>query len=169
MAYDFVGDDDCLEKDEEIDIRGEKYEELIEVCFRYSAYFSFVFREKSIPVSGLERFLVASKITDRWPGTWSGGLHKLSLYSCDKITKSILQSHVNSLFSWVSCWGNGNPEDLAFYRRDKSVFFTRSHMKEWPRFWKDRRRISGRFCRRAAGKKSRRGISFFKGRGAGKG
>lgn len=123
MAYDFVGDDDCLEKDEEIDIRGEKYKELIEVCFRYSAYFSFVFREKSIPVSGLERFLVASKITDRWPGTWSGGLHKLSLYSCNKITKSILQSHVNSLFSWVSCWGNGNPEDLAFYRRDKSVFF----------------------------------------------
>lgn len=128
MAYDFIGYDYSYENDEDIDIQGERYLQLIDVCFRYSTCFSLVYQEKSMSIKELNENLVMSKMTNNWPGTRATDYYKIGLYRCNTMTKNLLKSHVNSLFSWVSYWGNNNPEDLTFYRSDKSVFlYTVAH------------------------------------------
>lgn len=128
MAYDFIGYDYSYENDEDIDIKGERYQQLIDVCLRYSTYFSLVYCEESMPIKDLDDNLFISTMTNHWPGTWSGDYYKIGLYRCNPATDKLLKTHVNSLFSWVYHGGNHNPEDLTFYRNDKSVFlYTVAH------------------------------------------
>ena len=106
------------------DIKGNEYLELISICFHYSAFFSLIYKSKSQKIPALDKYLIRSSYKDQWPGTIGtseGGI--LNLYTCNEETKKILCTHVNSLFSWNAYFGNENPEDLAFYREDKTVFF----------------------------------------------
>lgn len=106
------------------DIKGDDYIELINSCFSYSYYFSLVYKSNSLKLLQLDRFLYRSFYSDCWPGTIStsdGGIVKI--YLCNEDSKKELLSISDSIFSWNSCFGNQLPEDMAFYRKDGTVFF----------------------------------------------
>ena len=119
MIYYFLGYDGQ-------DIEGKAYDELIDVCFKYSEYFSLIY-QYGLPSYGFwEHYRIFSQTTCKWPG--SGGPEVLyEVYRCTPETKKILKSFVDSLFCWVNFPYNPdpryhNPEDLTFYRGDQSIF-----------------------------------------------
>ena len=110
--------------DEEVeDISGSNYQKLLFTCGQYSVYFSLIYKKLSKDIPALEKNLIRSSYEDTWPGTFGtseGGIMKV--YSLNDESFQVLAQHVNSLFSWNAYFGDNNPEDLAFYRADKTVF-----------------------------------------------
>ncbi len=104
------------------DISNDHYRTLIDTCCQFSAYFSVVYQADVPNIDALNDYLYQSFYTDSWPGTPAtsqGGIMKI--YHCNQATNTILKDITSSLFSW--CAANRMPEDLAFYRTDKTVFF----------------------------------------------
>ena len=105
-------------------IEGKDYENLLKVCFFYSTYFSLIYFNNSEHLVSLEPYIITSSFVYSWPETGltdRGGL--MEVYKCNRETQTILMNLTNNMMSWNSCFEERNPEDLAFYRSDKSVFF----------------------------------------------
>ena len=110
------------------DINGEKYVELLKLCFKYSSTFSFMIygsnkREvlKSIP-EALEAYEIEPDdyVIDNYMG------YSEKIIKCYKVCPEIFDVVLgmnDSIFKWM----NGKvkkPEDIAFYREDGSVFLS---------------------------------------------
>ena len=107
----------------ELDIRGEQYIRLIDVCFQFCSYFTL--NESRAGTF----FDLPDKELDHWPAQQYPPVGKTHLFFCSGKAKDYLQNKVGSLFSWFS-WEASNqgkkerllPEDLCFYRSDGSIF-----------------------------------------------
>ncbi len=111
------------ETKEDVEISGEKYINLIEICFKYTDTFSLVFDtlERANNFCGL----ICERINKV-----SFGKHRnyLAYFSCTEKAKRQLCLLTGSFFDLVNSWGEKKPEEekpenLAFYRKDGSVFF----------------------------------------------
>lgn len=116
MAYVFLTSDD-LE-----DIIDDNYIQFITLCCKYSEYFALAYGDSVEKVALLEPFCHRSKKATEWPGMKSTTPIDYVIYKVTEYSKQILISYVPSLFSWDYHFGGHEPEDLAFYRKDKSVF-----------------------------------------------
>ena len=119
MYYQFFTDKDIP------DISGEDYKELIHWCFNNSTYFSLIYKEKAKEIKTLEKYKVSSFYTHSWPESpycSDGGI--MCIYFTDMGAEKVLSNYVSGLFEWESVFGGENPEDLAFYRKDKSLLFS---------------------------------------------
>ena len=107
----------------ELDIQGEQYERLIDICFHHCSYFSLNENRSGV------MFDLPEKELEVWLEQLSSPIRKKHLFFCSYEAKQYLLRKVNSLFSWIT-WGTHNrdikegilPEDLCFYRSDGSVF-----------------------------------------------
>ena len=107
----------------ELDIKGERYERLIEVCFRFCSYFSL--NENRLGgVPDLPELVMKNQLS-----LSSDPKGKTHLFFCSSEAKQLLLQKVDSIFSWFTWDGTPNqeggvlPEDLCFYRKDGSLFF----------------------------------------------
>ena len=113
----------------EIDIVGKNYKKLIEECFKFAKYFSFIVEEEgdNIVLEIFSPFFVR-RINNKI--SHGGNINGLFIrhiseyvYLCCPETKAILQDDRYSLFYWNGSGKGGvTPEDLAFYREDATVF-----------------------------------------------
>lgn len=109
----------------EYDIVGEDYKDLIDVCCKYSKYFSLVYLSNSEEVKNLLSPYIATVDPARFE-MYSEYLSPLrskkTFYHVCPQTRAILCEHVDTLWSWISDRVFNNPEDLTFYREDSSIF-----------------------------------------------
>jgi hypothetical protein len=116
---------------------GPGYESLIDALSSLSRYCSFVVREFDEKNHEIESFIKQIEAYEdrrdrvsEWPGTCllQGETALLYTYRLDPKLVSILKSEVSSLFSWST---PTLPEDLCFYREDRSCLLaTISHEKD---------------------------------------
>ena len=124
--------------EEHYDVKGDAYKRLIDYCFHYSAYFSFISpRDNLLYQTGktkkldeqLNDWKLKTIKTLQWPGNTICNRNisltnsysrpaEYHIYRCTNGAKEIIKSASPSLFSWE----DGLPEDLAFYYEDKRVF-----------------------------------------------
>lgn len=110
------------ETDKDLDIDGEAYAELIDVCFRYAEVFAVTyslkgFHEVQHMGGSVFQYCVAKK------AILNGQIR--CYFKCCQATKQYLLETDPCLFSWY--WNEKQhgylPENLTFYRNDGSVFF----------------------------------------------
>ena len=115
----------------ELDIEGEHYLELLEICFYYCASFSWRIRGKGVTEPGnICQFQIP--VTSNVVNAYSHFYHQDSKLWIDEVrhykivpeTIRAFRSVTDSIFKWINGWGNCNPEDPIFYRKDGSVFFS---------------------------------------------
>ena len=120
--------------EEEQDIEGEKYKELLKFCFERSKYFSFRFfhGRVEIPKHFFDIQLPKNHTCLEWWNEHSRYYIKNGIEICDDImlleitsdVKQWIENVSDNLFSWIDAsWGFNNPEDPAFYREDGSILF----------------------------------------------
>ncbi len=126
------------------DIQGDSYQRFLTVCFQYA-------ESVSLYVNPVEVHLPSELFIDAYlPVTQSVSvvremLGTLKAYSPKegyipyqllhlKLTdevKNFLRNRTGSLFQWLCGWGQCNPDDPAFFRKDGSVlFFSQIHEGE---------------------------------------
>lgn len=113
------------------DLRGNldgfTYQQLLNWALEECESFSVVSREgedsdsEQEVIESLKPFLIEEVLTNKWPGTevFSKPVHVLRFYKLNSKSVSVL-SEAGSLFSWLS---PDRPEDLAFYKKDRRVWF----------------------------------------------
>jgi hypothetical protein len=70
----------------------------------------------------LSPFLYMEKQSNKWPGTITYGLPaKLYIFNCNEKARGIITKSTNGWSSWLH---PDLPEDLSFFRKDKSVFLS---------------------------------------------
>ena len=115
---------------EERDIEGKAYECLIHACEKHSSFISMrVTCDDNRYVQNLEKFRVFR--TDGIKYVYShyysrdsqNAQEEVRYYYLNSEMIEILLSMSDSVFKWINGWGYRNPEDLAFYRADGTVFF----------------------------------------------
>ena len=103
------------------------YRKLMDVCQQYSEYFSYIYHDGVNDIVELKPFIYKQIYTYHWPGTWrtnEGGIYRI--YFCNHKSITILKERTRDLFGF-----NDVPEDITFYRKDKSIFMeTISHEGE---------------------------------------
>lgn len=121
--------DEEREFKEDVEIKGKNFELMLNVCFEYSKYVSFLVTETDFQkYSGLESFLVQeekhmlSEMYDKYLRYSRTGIVKF--FYCSNEFKSFILSITKDLWSLIHGWGFENPEDPVFYRNDGSVFFS---------------------------------------------
>ena len=116
---------------EEYDISGTEYCDLIEICCRYSSTVSFIIKNKDEPVCLLlEKFRIEKpkNINYHFKNYGLGELTNeeigvLYYRVCPELNELMIND-CDSFFEWINGWGYNNPEDPTFYREDGSVFLT---------------------------------------------
>jgi len=88
---------------------------------------SFEFRESAHDIAKrLSPYLLSESKTSKWPGTEVFGAEALlKIYAVNNNTISIL-SEVSCIYEWLA---PKFPEDLAFYRKGKTIFASVAHEK----------------------------------------
>lgn len=107
------------------DMKGKIYGELIDLCFKYSQYFSLTFlhiRQGVNSCTNLDKAEFSFFRTKNELWYPYGQDATVKIYHCTDETKAFLLQHVNNLFAWEA-YDNHNPEDLAFFREDGTGFF----------------------------------------------
>ncbi|MBQ9744289.1 MAG: hypothetical protein IJW19_04100 [Clostridia bacterium] len=110
---------------EEYDIAGEQYRELIRVCCEHSKYMSFIIYDKR--VSGYDE-LCKYKIEsiEYTPEDKYSRKYEILYCSICKGLQNFLMNNVDSVFEWILGRGFSNPEDPMFFREDGTIFFSSS-------------------------------------------
>ena len=119
----FFYDTDIYEN-EEYDIRGQDYENLIRTCCRYSAVLYLKYLEPNLQLyDKLKKFEITKpqNIPDD-PSRYSPYCKKRYYTVCPELC-SILLSSANGIFEWTSMWYLKHPDDPIFYRNDGTAFF----------------------------------------------
>lgn len=113
------------------EVEGLDYLNLIRCCTQYCTHFSLVFwRSQLFGRYQLPVVPYLCKAT-QWRQTPAQGCyeeHFKCYYQCTEDAITYLYRRVNNLFDWVRAWEDeglktDNPEDITFYREDGSVFF----------------------------------------------
>ena len=108
-------------------LEGFTYQQLLNWALEECETFTLVTRkgsetkqEENINTS-LKPFLLEETKVNEWPGTKVSGPpeHTLRSYKLDRKSIKIL-SNANSVFSWLS---PERPEDIAFYKENKQLWF----------------------------------------------
>ena len=117
MAYYFLDYNENTMKN--LYIKGNDYTDLIELCFKYSQKFSFVFSS----LKQVEWLNQKSDIYNYDEIRLSDKIRNYKVYcECTNENKKILLSNWDNLFNCLD-HTNNNYEDITFYREDESVFF----------------------------------------------
>lgn len=119
----------------EYDISGERYQQLLQSCFKYCATVSVI-----VSLNCLERIqpwepyripvtMDVQKVYSHYGLPEDGSTSKTDSYEVRHYMltsqmKRMLQDYTTSLFRWTCAWGHNNPDDISFYRLDGSVFFS---------------------------------------------
>lgn len=116
--YDDVSDSDVI-------IKGKSFQILLDICFEYSKEFSFSFDEtnhKQFPT--LDAYMIRKELEtpyhyESYPTTrkW------IKFYRCCEKAKQAILNITDDFWKLCGAPDLLNPEDLTFYRQDKSVFF----------------------------------------------
>lgn len=117
------------------DISGLRYKRLLEACFRYCASVTMcVHLNSNVDLHSVEHF--RRKITPTIKAQYAhyGSFddddmdvthtYRLVRYLLTPEVKRLLMDRADGIFKWTYAWGNENPEDLAFFRPDGTVFFS---------------------------------------------
>lgn len=117
--------DTDLDGNEEYDISGEQYKELIRVCCKHSKYMSFIVYDKG--VSGYNE-LCKYKVKSIECTPEDKYSRKYEIIYCRICTglQNFLTNNVNSIFEWIYGRENFNPENPMFFREDGTIFFSSS-------------------------------------------
>lgn len=123
---------------QEFDIVGLEYQDLLRTCFKYCSSFSVIIRldnaEAIKTCQTLEPYRIeltpsVQKVYEHYgsvpPKTQSIYInYEIRHYKLLSNSLKILNSIADSVFKWTCAWGYNNPDDLAFFRDDGSVFFS---------------------------------------------
>ncbi len=121
---------------QELDIDGDAYHDLLSTCFNYCSTFSMLVNRE---ISNDSRLKALEKY--RLPVTENVKAAYLHYDYCENLncandgveirhyeltpeTRAAIPQFCNSIFKWINAWGHTNPEDPAFFREDGSVFFS---------------------------------------------
>lgn len=122
-------DSDIFTGEGDFDISGSNYEELLNLCFKYSDVMSFLIYDFNTSyLQDLEKFKIKrpQSITNSFEKqrTIEDSMPPYYQYYkvCDGL-KMLMRIISDSIFQFVHTWGYTNPEDPTFYRADGSVFF----------------------------------------------
>ena len=120
-------------REEEYNIESDRYNELLQFCFKHSKYFSFTFFPDRInlPEWLLNIQLPKNHICLEW---WSKHrtayvskgvttYNDIFLLELTPETKKWIEGVTDNIFSWMNRWEYKNPEDPVFYREDGSIMF----------------------------------------------
>ena len=126
MGIRFFDYDDATGSD--IIIEGKAFQVLLDLCFRYSKYVSFLTTEadfKKYP--NLNSFLVDGK--NMLFEVYNKHLRysenaSVSFFYCTEECQNVILGVSKDLWAFIHGWGFSNPEDPTFYRSDGSVFFS---------------------------------------------
>ena len=122
-------DSDIFTGEGDFDITGRDYEELLNLCFKYSDVMSFLIYDSNTSyLKNLEKFKI------RRPQSITGSFEEqrtiensvppcYQYYKACEGLKTLMRTISGSIFQFVHAWGYTNPEDPTFYRADGSVFF----------------------------------------------
>ena len=116
--------------DEEYDIKGEAYKELLRLCFLYCETVSFYIENpgKTELEQELEAYLIPNEDAkfDRhaYLYIYPYCSKRYRFYRVCPQLRDLMLNHTDSIFQWLDGWGFNNPADPAFYRSDGSVFFS---------------------------------------------
>lgn len=110
----------------EVPLAGDNFLSLLDICFAYSEYFSLIInRDNKYKIMDLsdilveERLFLPSKVEKEKVDTQ---ITYIQFYRIDAKAKSLILKISDDFWKFVWWWGNRNPEDLTFYRKDSSVF-----------------------------------------------
>lgn len=123
-TYEFSDTDET--GNEEYNLDGEEYRTLIEKCGEYCTVFSLIVtNEKSQLLEKLHRLEIPKNenITYEFEHYKNCNL-KIKYYMVCRESMGEILSNTKGIFCFINGWGYSNPEDLTFYRKDGSVFFT---------------------------------------------
>lgn len=133
MTYTFFCRDYYL-NDGDYNISGDHYVQLLEICFRYSVFFT---------VKGGSAQLINDLKNWEYPERKCVPIIGCAYYYSNKNTRAILLAHSTSLFAEEDCTMGAHIRDLTFYREDGSIFMeTISHEGECSIFSGDEEDIS---------------------------
>lgn len=117
--------------DQEYDLSGREYNDLIEVCFKYSSVMSFTSCGADIDLLQIiEKYHISRpdniKINNSiyGYGDFTDKQIGLNFYRLCPNLMDVLLSHTNGIFEWIHGWGFNNPENPVFYRENGSIFFS---------------------------------------------
>ncbi len=123
MIYRFYDTD--IYGNEEYDIVGEEYENLLKTCCKYSSVLSLKFFNKNIPYyRELEQYKIKSKTHNIEIFKNIVKQEEVVYYKTSPELCELLLKITDGIFKWIDGWGFKNPEDPCFYRDDGSAFFT---------------------------------------------
>ena len=130
MNYVFF-DTDLLTGNEDYDIVGADYAELIQTCFRYSEYFSVWFSPHVQWAEKLKPYEITvdpacfeyAPPRDSKPSHIADIVIYLHFYRICPELYTILTDNIHSIWEWIDGWDFKNPENPHFYRADGTCFF----------------------------------------------
>lgn len=124
MEYIFYDTD--ITGNEDYDISGENYKNLLKACFRYCTTVSFyIWNVDSIYPSDWEKFRLPTtqKHIETYTHYYYNDHSSIHVYQLNEEMKESIMNITDSMFKWICGMGNTNPDDPIFYREDGSVFF----------------------------------------------
>lgn len=116
---------------EEYDIRNEEYERLIDMCCRFSDYFSLVLQDEESRVASLLKEYEIKEMREIYPyyqnwndkkQCWSP--YVICFYRVCEQTRDILIQSAQGIFDWYGRRDGPGGEDPCFYRKDGTCFFS---------------------------------------------
>ena len=127
--------DTDLTGQEDYDIAGDQYKNLLKLCFKHSSTVSVIISPNYVDnIQSWEKYQIP--VTPNVQNVYYHygqpssenpnkiGHYEIRHYRLDGGLQDLLISHTDSIFKWTYAWGYNNPDDLAFFRPDGSVFFS---------------------------------------------
>ncbi len=110
---------------EEYDIFGKDYENLLKTCCECSSVLSLKFSNKNISYyDELEQYKIKSETHNIEILKSIVKQEEIVYYKTSPELCELLLKITDSIFKWIDGWGFKNPEDPCFYREDGSAFLT---------------------------------------------
>lgn len=135
MGIRFFDYDDVTDHD--IIIRGKSFRVLLDICFQYSNEFSFLFYETNnrefaeLDAHLTRKVIKPPYLQDLYPTVQQW----IKFYKCCEESKRAILNLTDDFWALSGALDLQNPEDLTFYRKDRSVFFSSSSHQGYGTFY----------------------------------
>ena len=113
------------------DIRGARYQQLLEACFRHCTSVSLcVHADANVDLLSIEPYClpVTPQVKAQYGHYGSApaesSAYRIVHYVLAPEVKRFLKTRAEGIFQWTYAWENENPDDPAFFRPDGTVFFS---------------------------------------------